>query len=142
MRDWAVSLSGIAGGLQPGQEMCNYFSIEIERGRTSRPPYSPYVTTDSLASTPWMPPDEPHAKALERWVAIHVTSHRHTGGQGLSLAQFALYRMRFFLAGDLAGAWSHYNRLERAYNASTRTNDPSNFRTQNMITWRTLTDRI
>ena len=117
MRDWAVSLSGISGILQPEQEMTNFFSIELERGRTARPPYTPYVTTDSLATAPWMPPDEPHSKALGRWKASQVTFHRNTGSQDLSLAQFALYRMRYILAGDLTGAWSDYNRIDSSFHS-------------------------
>ena len=116
MRDWAVSLPGITGILQPEQEMANRFPTELERGRTSRPPYTPYVTVDTLNSFPWMPPGEPHRKALDRWKAIQVTFHRNTGGQYLSLGQYALYRVKYILAGDLASAWSEYGGLTAQIN--------------------------
>ena len=58
-----------------------------------------------------MPPDGPHLKALERWKASQVTFRRNTGGLDLSVAQFALYQMRFILVGDLADAWAEYNRI-------------------------------
>ena len=116
MRDWSVSLTGIAGSLQPEQDMTNYFSSELEKGRISRPPYVPYVTVDSLASYPWMPPDEPHNKALERWKTNQSTFHRMTGDQDLSLGQYVLYRMRFVLSGDLAGDWSDFGGLTAQIN--------------------------
>ena len=116
MRDWSVSLSGIAGPLQPEQDMTNFFSSELEKGRIARPPYTPYVTTDSLASYPWMPPDDPHHKALDRWKSNQTNFNRFTGGQDLSVAQFVLYRMRFILCGDLTDAWSDYGGLTAQLN--------------------------
>ena len=116
MRDWSVSLAGIAGPLQPEQDMTNYFSTELEKGRISRPPYTPYVTVDSLASYPWMPTDDPHHKALDRWKTNQTTFNRYAGSQDLSLGQFVLYRMRFILSGDLTNAWSDYGGLTAQIN--------------------------
>ena len=59
MENWAVDFSRISHGFEPVREMVNFFSCELEKGRTSRPPYSQYVTTDSSAVQPWMPTDEP-----------------------------------------------------------------------------------
>ena len=75
--------------------MTIHSAAELERGRTSRPPYTPYVKTDTLASSPWMPPGESHREALGRWKASQVTFHRNTGGRDLSLGQYALYRVRY-----------------------------------------------
>ena len=50
MRTWSADLSPITGPLRPEQDMANFFSGDLERGVLSRPPYTPYVTTDSLAS--------------------------------------------------------------------------------------------
>ena len=116
MRDWSASLSGITGLIRPEQEMANYFPVELERGRTSRPPYTPYVKTDALASFPWMPPGDPHQKALGRWEASQATFRRNTGERDLSRGQYALYRMRYILAGDLASAWSECGGLTAQIN--------------------------
>ena len=116
MRDWSVSLSGISGPLQPEQDMTNFFSSELEKGRIARPPYTPYVTADSLAVYPRMPPDDPHRKALGRWEANQLNFNRFTGGQDLSVAQFVLYRARFILRGDLTNAWAEYGGLTAQLN--------------------------
>ena len=83
MENWAIDLSRISHGFEPGQEMVNFFSCELEKGRIARPPYSQNVTTDSLAVQPWMPTDEPHAKALGRWRTSHRTFGRFAGNQDL-----------------------------------------------------------
>ena len=62
MRTWSADLATITGPLHTEQDMANFFSGELERGRLSRPPYTPYVATDSLAFYPWHPPGEPHTK--------------------------------------------------------------------------------
>ena len=98
------------------------------RTRTHSPAaLSPYVTTDSLAPHPWMPLGEPHLKALGRWEASQVTSHRNTGGQGLSLGQYALYWVGFILAGDLAGARSGYGGLTAQINNLANVLNPGAF---------------
>ena len=61
MRTWSVDLSTIIGPLRPEQDISNFFPGEMKRGRLSRPRYSPYVTTDSLACYPWLPSGDPHA---------------------------------------------------------------------------------
>ena len=64
MRTWDADLSTIIGPLRPEQGATNFFfSGELERGRLSRPPYTPYVTTDSLARYHWLPAGDPHTKA-------------------------------------------------------------------------------
>ena len=63
MRTWSAGLSTITGPLHPEQDVANFFSVELERGRLPRPPYTPYVTADSIAPYPWLPPGEPHTKA-------------------------------------------------------------------------------
>ena len=64
MRTSSADLSTITGPLHREQDMANFFSDELERGRCARPPYTPYVTTDSLAAHPWLPSGDPHTKAL------------------------------------------------------------------------------
>ena len=100
-RCWSTGLSGLAGILAPDQSMANHFSAELERGRTARPPYKPYVTTDSIAKEPWLPSGEPHIRSLGRWKASQLSFHRFAGKQDLAIGQYALYRLRFILAGDL-----------------------------------------
>ena len=63
MRTWASDLSTITGPLRPDQDTAIFFPGEMGRGRLSRPPYAPYVITDSIARYPWLPSGEPHAKA-------------------------------------------------------------------------------
>ena len=49
---WAVDFSRTAHGFGPDQEMVNFFSRELGKGRAARPPYSQYAATDSLAVQP------------------------------------------------------------------------------------------
>ena len=115
-RCWSTGLSGLAGILAPDQSMANHFSAELERGRTARPPYKPYVTTDSIAKEPWLPSGEPHIRSLGRWKASQLSFHRFAGKQDLAIGQYALYRLRFILAGDLAGAWEEFGGLPAQIN--------------------------
>ena len=52
MEKWAMNLSRIGACVEPDQDMVNFFSAQLEVGRTARPPMSPYVATDSLATYP------------------------------------------------------------------------------------------
>ena len=105
MRTWATDLSGIGPTLAPGRTMANFFSLELENGRISRPPYKPYVVADSLAEPPWFPSDGPHTRSLEKRQATRKNSNRYTGIQDLAIGQYARYRAKFIMAGDLADAW-------------------------------------
>ena len=80
MRSWAVDFSDMQGLLATGQDMANFLSAELEKGRLSRPLYVTYVGTDSLATQPWFPAGETHVRSLGKWQANRRTFHRHTGG--------------------------------------------------------------
>ena len=58
--------------LRPGRDMANFFSGDMERGRLSRPPYTPYVTTDSLACYPWLRSGDPQTKTFPDNTSIGV----------------------------------------------------------------------
>ena len=81
---------------------------EIERDRTDRPPFAPYVFPGSLAEAPWLPTDDPKRRALDRWATSQLTHRRYVGNQDLSTWRFVLYRMRFIVAGDLTGDWADF----------------------------------
>ena len=49
---WKFDISALRGSMGPDLDMANIFSRQLERGRTARPPYTPYVTTDFLATPP------------------------------------------------------------------------------------------
>ena len=104
MRDWSAGLSVLSPVLPPDQAMANFFSLELEKGRIARPPYKPYVVAESLAEPPWFPADETRARSSEKWQASQKNFNRYTGSQDLAIGQFALYRMKFIMAGDLADA--------------------------------------
>ena len=101
-----MRLTRIGPRIEPDQEMVNFFSAQLEVGRTARPPMSPYITTDTLGCYPWMPSGDPHMKALEKWRTGARSYRRFTGDQNLSMSQYFLYRLRFVLAGDLTDVWS------------------------------------
>ena len=65
--------------IRPEQDMANFFSGELERGRLSRPPYTPNVAADSLSRFPWIPSGEPRAKAP----AAYITPVRYDWNTGL-----------------------------------------------------------
>lgn len=96
--------------------MANFFSAELERGRVARPPYAPYLVADSLAAAPWLPSDETHARALDKWQSAQRTFRRHTGNQDLPIGQYALYRLRFIIAGDLTDAWAEFGGITAQLN--------------------------
>ena len=54
MTKWPPSLASLSGILVPGQDMVNFFTIELTRGQQETPTYIPFVTGD-LLSGPWMP---------------------------------------------------------------------------------------
>ena len=104
----AVGFSALKGLLAPGQDMANFFSAELERCRIARPPYAPYVVTDSLSAHPWLPAGETRVRPLGKWQANQRTSRRHTGKQDRNIGKFVLYRMRYVLTGDLVNDWSDF----------------------------------
>ena len=108
MKCWASDFSRISGLLKPDRDMTNFFSSELERGRIARPPFTPYIVTGALSSYPWLPADDPHRTALERWKANQATYNRYTGTRALAIGLFTLYRMRFILSGDIADDWSSF----------------------------------
>ena len=116
MQSWTVDFSALRGLLVPDQDMTNFFSAEIEKGRVARPPYIPYVVVDSLAAPPWLPADDTHARALDTWQATQRTYNRYTGNQDLSLGQYVLHRLRYILAGDLTDAWCEFGGLSAQLN--------------------------
>ena len=61
-----------------------------------------------MSAPPWIPSGETRARALAKWQLRHMALRRNTGNQDLPIGQFALYRLRFSLAGDLAGVWAEY----------------------------------
>ena len=42
--------------------------------------------------------------------------HRYTGNRDLEIGQYAIYRARFILAGDLVGAWGEFGGLTAQIN--------------------------
>ena len=54
-----------------------------------------------MAEPPWFPSDEPHTQSLEKRQAAQKIFNRYTGSQDLAIGQFALYREKFTMAGDL-----------------------------------------
>ena len=111
MGQWATDLSGIPGILMPDQEMANFSSVDLEKGRVARTPFAPYEVADSIASNPWLPADEPHARSREKWRATQKGFNRYTGSQDLAIGQYALYRVRFILDGDLTDARGEFGGL-------------------------------
>ena len=91
--------------------MVNYFPAHLEVGRTARPPMTPYVKTDSLGACPWTPSGEPHAEAPERGRPGQKSPNHSKCDQDISIGQYVLYRIRFVLPGDLAGAWADFGGL-------------------------------
>ena len=108
MSSRAVEFSAFRGLLIPDQDMAKFFSAELEKGRISRPPFAPYVVEDTLAAQPWLPADETHGRALERWHTAQRVFRRHAGNRDFPLGQYVLRRLRFVLACDLTGVWAEF----------------------------------
>ena len=47
MKKLSMGLTRIGACVEPDYDMVNFFSAQLEVGRTARPPMSPYVATDS-----------------------------------------------------------------------------------------------
>ena len=58
-----------------------------------------------MAVHPMLPSDEPRARSLGKWRAIQRGFNRYTGPQDQAIGQYALYRNRHIIAGDLTDAW-------------------------------------
>ena len=109
MKKWCPALGDLGGILIPDQEMVNYFTIELTRGMNEVPPYYPFVT-GLLHEHPWAPSDPAFVRANASWKKLQET-HKRPNGQTMSFQAFVLSYLRFVLAGDLAGAWTHFGGL-------------------------------
>ena len=109
MKKWCPALSDLSGVLIPDQDMVNFFTIEMTRGQNEVPPYHPFVT-GQLHENPWTPADPSFVRAHSNWKKLQET-HKRPNGQLMAFQAFVLSYLRFVLAGDLAGAWTHFGGL-------------------------------
>ena len=108
MRRRGSDLSGISSVSAPGRAMSYFFAPDLEKGRIARPPFNPYATADSLEAHSWLPSGGPRAWCLGKRGASQKSVGRYTGSQDLAIGQYALYRMRLIMAGDLTGDWGGF----------------------------------
>ena len=59
LREFTVSLGGIIGLLKPTQEMANYISLGLSRGRNKVPAYTPFIVP-GVSDAPWSVASQEH----------------------------------------------------------------------------------
>ena len=97
----AADFGRFSGTLAPCRDVGNFFSAKLEKGRTARPPFAPYVVADSVAPSPWIPTDEPRALSLEKRTATQKGFSRYAGlrahsiGGGCVISDSIRDRVRF-----------------------------------------------
>ena len=134
------------GLLVPGRDTNNYCSAELVKGRATRPLCDPCFQTGSLTGPPWIPVGETNGRALDMWKAARRTYRRETGNQDLAIGECAIYRIRFSLSRDLAGAradsWGmvgKFSHLALVLGLSNTDHDggaiPYDYRTRRAIQW-------
>ena len=109
LRKWAPSLENLKGLFLPDQDECNYFSLELAKGRCKKPPMVPYITAD-LHKNPWMPSQQAHTRSLESWKILQKT-HKRPSNIEIGFQAWITYNIRFLLTGDLCGAWDTFGGL-------------------------------
>ena len=112
----ASDFSRILGILVHGREMDNFFSTELANGRIPRPPCAQYAVADSMAGHPWLPADETRGRSLGKRMATQQEFNRYAGPHDLAIGKYALYRIRYIIAGDLTDAWGELGGLAAQIN--------------------------
>ena len=68
MREFSANMSGIGSLLNPNQEMDNYISLELARGRIKVPDYTPFIVS-GVSPAHWAIASKEHIAAVTRWRA-------------------------------------------------------------------------
>ena len=105
MREFSANLRGIASLLKPAREVANYISRELARGRNKVPAYTPFIVP-GVSAAPWPVPSKERQSDVTRW----RTSARlaKDNPSSIPMQSWILYRLRFLIAADLAGAWAAF----------------------------------
>ena len=99
--------------MKPTQEMDDYISLEIARGRNKVPAYAPSIAPN-VADSPRPVTSKEHQSSVTRW----RTSPRQAKDNPSSIPMQAwlLYHLRFFISDALAGAWAAFGGLDAQLN--------------------------
>ena len=101
---YKIDLSSISGILRPGQNMVNAVSEQISIAQSNALAYRPYIFLD-LARKPWAPPIIEHRRDIDSWKAA---AKSYFPPQTASIQQYAMYRLRFIFAADIAHAFDSF----------------------------------
>lgn len=115
LREFKVDLSSIGAFLKPTQEMANYISLELARGRSKVPAYTPFIVPDVTAA-PWAVQSKEHEAAFSRWRNNARGSKKEEKSSSIPMQAWLLYQIRFMVAADLAGAWSAFGGMAAQLN--------------------------
>ena len=91
--------------------MANYVRLELARGRSKVPAYTPFIVPD-VSAAPWDVASKEHQAAVSRWRTSARQAKLEDNTQLIPTQAWILYRLRFLIAADLAGAWSGYGGLD------------------------------
>ena len=115
IREFKADLSSIGGFLKPTQEMANFISLEIARGRSKVPAYTPFAVPD-LSAAPWAVSSKEHDAAVSRWGTSSRVADREGAANSIPTQAWLLYNLRFVIAADLAGDWSAFGGIAAQLN--------------------------
>ena len=115
MGDFKADLSSAGGFLEPTQEMANFTSLKLARGRSKVPAYTPFIAPD-VSAAPWAISSKEHDAAVSRWRTSSRVVMREDAASSIPTQAWLLYRLRFVIAADLAGAWSAFGGMAAQLN--------------------------
>ena len=107
MGDFKADLSSAGGFLEPTQEMANFTSLKLARGRSKVPAYTPFIVPD-VSAAPWAISSMGHFEAFSRRRTSSRVAKPDDVASSIPMQAWLRYQMRFLIAADLGGGWSAF----------------------------------
>ena len=107
---FSVDLIGLSGLLKPNQDMAYLISLELARGLSKVPTYTPFIVP-RIAEPPWPVATSEHSAAIGKWGHNTRQAKRESPLQAVPIQAWLLYQLRFLLTAELLGALSTFGGL-------------------------------
>ena len=95
--------------------MANYISLELARGRSKVPDYTPFIVPD-VSAPPWAIASNEHTAAVALWRTSARKAKRGDNPHPIPMQAWLLYQLRFLIAADVSGAWAGFGGLSDQLN--------------------------
>ena len=105
LANFSVDFRGLTGLLKPNQDMANMISLELARGRSKVPAYTPFIVP-KISEAPWPIASADHSAAVAKWKNNTRIAKRELFPDALPLQAWLLYQLRFLITAEMLGALS------------------------------------